>query len=74
MGDTVEFSFPTRVVFGPGSVAGVAALCAELGVTRPLIVTDPGLVAAGLHERVLAPLDAAGLASQVFHDIQGNPV
>jgi 4-hydroxybutyrate dehydrogenase len=74
MGDIVEFSFPTRVVYGPDAVAGVGGLCTELGITRPLIVTDPGLVALGLHERVQRPLVDAGLASRVFHDIQGNPV
>ena len=74
MRDTVEFSFPTRVVFGPGSAAGVGRLCAELGMSRPLVVTDPGLVSLGLHERVVAPIEDAGLACRVFHDIQGNPV
>lgn len=74
MSKAVEFSFPTRVVFGPGSVGRLGGLCDELAVMRPLVVTDPGLVKAGLHERVLEPLDAAGLAPRVFHEIQGNPV
>ena len=74
MSERTEFSFPTRVVFGPGSASGVAGLCDELGIARPLIVTDPGLVKAGIHDRIVAPLAAAGLAHRVFHDIQGNPV
>ena len=35
----------------------------ELGVTRPLLVTDPGVAAAGLAERALAHLDAARSSS-----------
>ncbi|MBT3270620.1 iron-containing alcohol dehydrogenase [Candidatus Poribacteria bacterium] len=74
MDATVEFSFPTRVVFGPGSVGGLGDLCADLGITRPLVITDPGLVAVGIPDRITAPLAAASLPHCVFHDIQGNPV
>ncbi|MAF12022.1 alcohol dehydrogenase [Candidatus Poribacteria bacterium] len=74
MDASVEFSFPTRVVFGPGSVGALGDLCADLGITRPLVITDPGLVAVGLPGRIVAPLVSAGLPHRIFHDIQGNPV
>ena len=44
---------PTRLVHGPGAVRRLAEALGELGVTRPLLVTDPGVVAAGLVQRAL---------------------
>jgi choline dehydrogenase len=54
---TVEV--PTRFVHGAGAIARVGELVAELGVTRPLLVTDKGVVAAGLADAVLAHLENA---------------
>ena len=60
---TVEV--PTRLVHGAGAVASLAALAAELGMRRPLVVTDAGVAAAGLAERVTAQLPHAVLFDQV---------
>ena len=64
---TVEV--PTRFVHGAGAIARVGELVAELGVTRPLLVTDKGVVAAGLADAVLAHLDNA----VVFDEVRANP-
>ena len=42
---TVEV--PTRVVHGPGAIDRLGVIVEELGVRRPLLVTDGGVVAAG---------------------------
>ena len=47
---------PTRVVFGVGSVSGVALEVESLGGTRALIVTDEGLTKTDLPERVKSAL------------------
>ena len=60
---------PTRLVHGPGAVARLGELVGELGVTRPMLVTDPGVTAAGLTERALEHLDDA----VVFGDVRPNP-
>ena len=60
---------PTRFVHGPGAIARVGEFLAELGVTRPLLVTDKGVVAAGLAETALEHLDNA----VVFDDVYANP-
>jgi choline dehydrogenase len=60
---------PTRIVHGPGAIAHVGDLIAELGVTRPLLVTDKGVVAAGLADATLAHLEDAVL----FDDVRPNP-
>jgi choline dehydrogenase len=60
---------PTRIVHGAGAVARLGELVRELGVERPLLVTDPGVVAAGLAERALASLDGTA----VFDRVRANP-
>jgi alcohol dehydrogenase class IV len=45
-----------------------------LGIMRPLIVTDRGVVACGLAEQVLAEAHRAGLAPALFADVNPNPV
>lgn len=60
---------PTRLVHGPGALARLGEVLAELGVTRPLVVTDPGVVDAGLAASALA---RAGDAV-VFAEVRPNP-
>ncbi len=47
---------PTRVVFGEGSVEGVALEVGSLGGTRALVVTDEGLTKTDLPERIKSAL------------------
>jgi len=60
---------PTRIVHGPGAIARLGELLAELGVERPFLVTDKGVVAAGLAETALAHLEDA----VVFDEVRPNP-
>ena len=60
---------PTRIVHGPGAIAQLGAVVRELGVTRPLLVTDKGVAGAGLADRALEHLDGA----VVFDDVYANP-
>jgi choline dehydrogenase len=60
---------PTRIVHGAGAIARLGELVKELGVTRPLLVTDKGVAAAGLAELALERLDEAVL----FDDVYANP-
>jgi alcohol dehydrogenase class IV len=69
----VVWSFPTRVVFGAGSAAGVADEARRAGISRPLVVTDRGIVAAGLLEPIARSLRGAGLEHAVFDGVDGNP-
>ena len=60
---------PTRLVHGPGALARLGDALAVLGVSRPLLVTDPGIAAAGLAERALEQLDEP----VVFDRVRPNP-
>jgi len=59
----------TRIEFGEGEIRRLPELLAGLGVTRPLIATDPGLARSGLVARIAAMLPAA----TIFDQTPGNP-
>jgi lactaldehyde reductase len=59
--------------FGPGAITVIPDEIARRGYTKALVVTDPGLVAAGTVDRVTALLDAAGFAYDVYSDVVPNP-
>ena len=63
-------SYLTNVEFEAGALKGLADALARLGIRRPLIVSDRGLAATGLTERVAA-LCPAG--TEIFLDVPSNP-
>jgi alcohol dehydrogenase len=63
----------TRVIFGNGSLARLGEQARELGGRRILLVTDPGLEAAGHPRRALESLTEAGLTTFVFDAVEENP-
>lgn len=69
-----DFRLPTRIVFGAGRVDELGELTKSLGdVSRVLVVSDPGVVAAGHTQRGVDALHAAGLATELFQDLAENP-
>src|SRR5204863_781877 len=62
-----------RVVFGAGALDRLGELARELGGKRVLLVTDPGLEAAGHPQRALNSLRNAGLDAVVFDGVEENP-
>jgi alcohol dehydrogenase len=62
-----------RVVFGAGSLARLGELARDLGGKRALLVTDPGLEAAGHPQRANAALCSAGLEVALFDRVEENP-
>jgi alcohol dehydrogenase class IV len=69
-----NWSYPTKIRFGVGRIAELPAACKELGFTRPLFVTDPGLANLPMVQNALANLKAAGLPTALYSDIRSNPV
>lgn len=82
MSSTSSFTLPlasfdhqprTRLVFGVNSVERVGELAREVGAKRVLLVTDPGLVAAGHAGRVHRILESAKLSVTIFDKVRENP-
>ena len=68
-----DFHLPTRVRFGAGAIDRLGPAARELGVRRPLLVTDRGLRDAGHVERALRGLRDAGVEAAVFDACEENP-
>lgn len=62
-----------RIVFGPGRLSELPECVASLGVRKILLVTDPGIVAAGHVGRATESLEAAGCHVTVFQGSHVNP-
>jgi hydroxyacid-oxoacid transhydrogenase len=61
------------VKFGAGAADELAHDLAQLGVERPLLVTDPGVAATGTPERLQRTLREAGLKAEVFDGAHVEP-
>jgi alcohol dehydrogenase class IV len=70
---TYALSLPNNLIFGVGAVETVAEKAKEFGKSKVLIITDKGVVGAGLLERVLTPLEQAGIKAYIFDQIEPNP-
>ena len=68
-----DFHAPTRVIYGAGSLSQLGESARELGDTRVLLVTDPGLEEAGHPQRAVASLRRAGLEVFLFDGVEPNP-
>jgi alcohol dehydrogenase YqhD (iron-dependent ADH family) len=68
-----EFQLPTRVLFRVNQVDSLGEEVKALGVQRLLLVTDRGVVDAGLRERVTRVLEAADLDYTIFDAVEANP-
>jgi len=68
-----SFAAKTAVDFGPHAVEGLGRTAASLGVAKALVVTDKGIVQAGLLERVRQPLAQAGITVAVLDSVEPNP-
>jgi 4-hydroxybutyrate dehydrogenase len=63
--------YVTQIEFEFGAVKALASHCERLGITRPLVVTDAGVRAAGVLAHALDAL--AGLPYAVFDQTPSNP-
>ncbi|MDB5884292.1 MAG: iron-containing alcohol dehydrogenase, partial [Polaromonas sp.] len=63
--------YVTQVQFEFGAIALLQQECERVGITRPLIVTDPGVKAAGILQKALDALP--GMQVAVYDQTPSNP-
>lgn len=75
LGGKEMFSFQakTRIVFGANAVEILGRELKALGAKKVLVVTDEGVIKAGLFEKVEASLLKDGIKVAVFDDVEPNP-
>ena len=69
----VNWHYPTAIRMGIGRVKELAAICRELGMQAPLLITDPGLAPLPMVQLSLAACSKAGLNCGLFCAIKSNP-
>ena len=70
-----NFSFPTHVRFGPGTIAELPDRLASLGCRKPLVVTDPVMTGSAAFALLRRALGEAGEGKtwRVFSGVRPNP-
>src|SRR5215831_4244057 len=73
---SIVFSFPTRTVFGSGSLSELPQRLELLGISRPLVVTDPGLLPTPTFRRLASVLGNERRDQKwfVYSGVHPNPV
>src|SRR3569833_1425549 len=67
------FQSTKSLLMEPGASARIGELVKTLGCSSVLLVTDPGVLAAGLLQAGLKGLGQAGIAVTVFSEVEADP-
>lgn len=70
---TYNVTLPRHSKIGSGASAELGALCAQLGIARPILITDRYLTDSGQAARLADNLAAAGCTAAVFSDTVPDP-
>ncbi len=70
---SANWNYPTQMAVGAGRISELADHCKALGMTSPLLITDPGLASLPMVDQIIRDLNAAGLNCGLFTNIKTNP-
>ena len=70
---TANWSYPTAIRFGAGRIKELAEACKAAGMAKPILITDRGLAALPVTQTALSVMEADGLGSALFADVDPNP-
>ena len=68
-----NWNYPTTVWVGENRINDIAQACNNLGITRPLLVTDKGLAQTEILKKTLSILDNNNLSVELYSNVIGNP-
>ena len=68
-----DYQLRPRIIFGSQVIARLGQLAGKIGCSRALVVSDPGVVKAGIFAFGEASLIEAGIQVKGFHDLSENP-
>ncbi len=70
---TAQIHLPAAIHIGGGAITELPNLLRRFGIQRPLVITDPAMVALGHAERLSAVLADAGCPAGVFDATEQEP-
>lgn len=69
----VRYELPTTILYGVGILDQLPQILSDLGVTKPLVITDRGLGATPVPARITAILKSAGVEHGLFQEVESDP-
>lgn len=73
MNYSANWNYPTNIKVGAGRISELPELCKSMGMSAPLLITDPGLAALPMVKAVVDDLNQSGLNCGLFSGIKANP-
>ena len=70
---TFNFKTVGTLELGAGKVRDLGTLSRRFGIQRPFLVSDPGIVNAGLLDAPLSSLSACGIQATLYTDVVADP-
>jgi len=68
-----NWNYPSNYIFGAGRIDQLPQCAKTMGMTNPLVVTDPGIAALDFLTDIKSSLIAEGLSTHIFSAIKANP-
>ena len=66
----MKFHMPTAIIFAQGAISGLGEIAhGQLHSSRPLVITDRGIIGSGIAEKAMSQLAGA----PVFDEVEPNP-
>ncbi|MDE0426329.1 MAG: iron-containing alcohol dehydrogenase [Candidatus Poribacteria bacterium] len=69
----LSYFLPPRIEFGDGTIQNLGEYVKTFNGKKPILVSDAGVINAGILAKAIEALDAAGLAHAIYSDIEPNP-
>ena len=68
-----NWNYPTTMWVGENRINDISEACKNLGITKPLLVTDKGLAETDIVKNTLKILDKNNVSVQLYSNVIGNP-
>lgn len=68
-----NFQSARRIIFGPGVISEIGGEIRRLGGEKVLVVTDPGVVKAGIAGKLAGLIAGAGMKVEVYDRVEAEP-
>ena len=73
MNDVLHFQMPSQLIMGNGVIRKLPEIIQNSGKKRPLIITDSGIVKAGICRKIMTLLEEAGIKAGCFDKVEPDP-
>ena len=68
-----NYFLPPRIEFGEGAIQNLGTHVKAFESKKPLLVSDTGVINAGILAKAVEALDASHLPSATYSDVEPNP-